>query len=105
MVSTASGALLIAGRHPGLAFQLSYDDGWTWKCCQFDTTFWANGFAYEIEPDRRKAIIRALATANKGDIVLIAGKGHEDYQIFKDRTVHFSDAEVIGETLRAMEAV
>ncbi|MBP1659696.1 MAG: UDP-N-acetylmuramoylalanyl-D-glutamate--2,6-diaminopimelate ligase, partial [Candidatus Aminicenantes bacterium] len=45
---------------------------------------------YEIEPDRRKAIARALATANKGDVVIIAGKGHEDYQIFKDRTVHFS---------------
>ncbi len=52
---------------------------------------------YEIEPDRRKAIVRALATANKGDIVIIAGKGHEDYQVFKDRTVHFSDVEVAAE--------
>jgi len=59
---------------------------------------------YEVEPDRRKAIVRAMATANKGDIVLIAGKGHEDYQIFKDRTVHFSDIEVVEETLRGMEA-
>jgi UDP-N-acetylmuramoyl-L-alanyl-D-glutamate--2,6-diaminopimelate ligase len=58
---------------------------------------------YEIEPDRRKAIVRALATANKGDIVLIAGKGHEDYQIFRDRTVPFSDVAVIQETLLAME--
>jgi UDP-N-acetylmuramoyl-L-alanyl-D-glutamate--2,6-diaminopimelate ligase len=58
--------------------------------------------AYEVEPDRRKAIARALATANKGDIVLIAGKGHEDYQVFGDRTVHFSDVEVVEETLRAM---
>jgi len=69
-----------------------------------------NGFikeavkAYEVEPDRRKAIVRALATANKGDYVLIAGKGHEDYQIFKDRTVHFSDIEVVRETLREMGA-
>lgn len=61
--------------------------------------------AYEVEPDRRKAIVRALATANKGDIVLVAGKGHENYQIFRDRTVHFSDIEVIQEALRAMEAV
>ncbi len=60
--------------------------------------------AYEVEPDRRRAIVRALATANKGDIVLIAGKGHEDYQIAKDRTVHFSDVEVVEETLRGMEA-
>jgi UDP-N-acetylmuramoyl-L-alanyl-D-glutamate--2,6-diaminopimelate ligase len=59
--------------------------------------------AYEIEPDRRKAIVRALATANKGDIVLVAGKGHENYQIFRDRTVHFSDVEVVEETLRGME--
>jgi UDP-N-acetylmuramoyl-L-alanyl-D-glutamate--2,6-diaminopimelate ligase len=59
---------------------------------------------YEIEPDRRKAIARALATANKGDFVLVAGKGHEDYQIFKDRTVHFGDIEVVEETLQAMEA-
>jgi UDP-N-acetylmuramoyl-L-alanyl-D-glutamate--2,6-diaminopimelate ligase len=59
--------------------------------------------AYEAEPDRRKAIVRALATANKGDIVLIAGKGHETYQIFKDRTVHFSDIEVVEETLRESE--
>jgi UDP-N-acetylmuramoyl-L-alanyl-D-glutamate--2,6-diaminopimelate ligase len=58
---------------------------------------------YEIEPDRKKAIVRALATANKGDIVLIAGKGHETYQIFKDRTVHFSDIEVVEEALRRTE--
>jgi UDP-N-acetylmuramoyl-L-alanyl-D-glutamate--2,6-diaminopimelate ligase len=59
--------------------------------------------AYEVEPDRRKAIVRALATANKGDVVLIAGKGHENYQVFKDRTVHFSDVEVVEETLRGLE--
>jgi len=59
--------------------------------------------AYEVEPDRKKAIVRALATANKGDIVLIAGKGHEDYQIFKDRTIHFSDIEVVEEILRETE--
>jgi UDP-N-acetylmuramoyl-L-alanyl-D-glutamate--2,6-diaminopimelate ligase len=59
---------------------------------------------YEVEPDRRKAIARALATANKGDFVLVAGKGHEDCQVFANRTVHFSDIEVVGEILRAMEA-
>jgi UDP-N-acetylmuramoyl-L-alanyl-D-glutamate--2,6-diaminopimelate ligase len=58
---------------------------------------------YEVEPDRRKAIVRALATANKGDVVLIAGKGHENYQVFKDRTVPFSDVEVAEETLRGPE--
>jgi UDP-N-acetylmuramoyl-L-alanyl-D-glutamate--2,6-diaminopimelate ligase len=58
---------------------------------------------YEVEPDRRKAIVRALATANKGDVVLVAGKGHENYQIFKDRTIPFSDVEVVEETLRGLE--
>jgi UDP-N-acetylmuramoyl-L-alanyl-D-glutamate--2,6-diaminopimelate ligase len=59
---------------------------------------------YEIVPDRKEAIARGLAMANKGDYVLVAGKGHEDYQIFKDRTIHFSDIEVINEILRRMEA-
>jgi UDP-N-acetylmuramoyl-L-alanyl-D-glutamate--2,6-diaminopimelate ligase len=55
--------------------------------------------AYEIVPDRREAIAKALAEARKGDIVLVAGKGHEDTQTFKDRTIHFSDHEVIAEIL------
>jgi UDP-N-acetylmuramoyl-L-alanyl-D-glutamate--2,6-diaminopimelate ligase len=53
----------------------------------------------EIEVDRRKAIERALELAQKGDFVLIAGKGHETYQIFKDRTIHFDDREVVREAL------
>ena len=59
--------------------------------------------AYEVEPDRAKAVARALAAANKGDIVLIAGKGHETYQVFRDRTVHFSDIEVVEGALRDLE--
>ncbi len=47
------------------------------------------------EQDRRRAIERALSEAQGGDIVLIAGKGHEDYQILKDRTIHFSDVEEV----------
>lgn len=53
----------------------------------------------EVEVDRRKAIERALETAQKGDFVVIAGKGHETYQIFKDRTIHFDDREVVREAL------
>lgn len=54
---------------------------------------------YDIVPDRREAIARALASAGSEDYVLIAGKGHEDYQVFRDRTVHFSDVEAVREIL------
>jgi UDP-N-acetylmuramoyl-L-alanyl-D-glutamate--2,6-diaminopimelate ligase len=55
---------------------------------------------YELVPDRGEAIAKAVGAARKGDIVLIAGKGHETYQILKDRTVHFSDAEAAAEAIR-----
>lgn len=51
------------------------------------------------EVDRRKAIALALSLAAPGDSVLIAGKGHEDYQIFADRTIHFDDREAASEEL------
>ncbi len=54
---------------------------------------------YSVEVDRRAGIRTALAHACEGDAVLIAGKGHEDYQIFADRTVHFDDREVAREEL------
>lgn len=47
-----------------------------------------------VEPDRQAAIEAAVAEGRAGDLVLVAGKGHETYQIFADRTVHFDDAEV-----------
>ena len=46
-----------------------------------------------VEPDRGAAIALLKTTANNNDVVLIAGKGHEDYQILKDRTIHFDDRE------------
>ncbi|GAB4273637.1 MAG: UDP-N-acetylmuramoyl-L-alanyl-D-glutamate--2,6-diaminopimelate ligase [Coriobacteriia bacterium] len=52
-----------------------------------------------VEVDRRAAIERAIGMAGPGDAVLIAGKGHEDYQIFADRTIHFDDREVAREVL------
>ena len=48
---------------------------------------------YEVEPDRSKAIKLSINMAQEGDTVLIAGKGHEDYQIFADKTIHFDDCE------------
>jgi UDP-N-acetylmuramoyl-L-alanyl-D-glutamate--2,6-diaminopimelate ligase len=53
----------------------------------------------QVEVDRRRAIELALKQAKQGDFVLVAGKGHETYQIFKDRTIHFDDREVVREYL------
>ena len=55
------------------------------------------GCPYECITDRKEAILHAIAIAKEGDVVVIAGKGHEDYQIFKDKTIHFDDAEVVRE--------
>jgi UDP-N-acetylmuramoyl-L-alanyl-D-glutamate--2,6-diaminopimelate ligase len=55
---------------------------------------------YLIEPDREKAIGVAMDEARAGDIVLLAGKGHENYQILADRTLEFDDREVARRALR-----
>lgn len=47
--------------------------------------------------DRREAIFTAVKMSQKGDLVVVAGKGHENYQIFADKTIHFDDAEVVAE--------
>ena len=49
--------------------------------------------------DRRQAIFRAVEIARAGDIILILGKGHENYQILKDKTIHFDDKEVALEAI------
>lgn len=48
---------------------------------------------FETVVDRREAIQKACSISKPGDIILIAGKGHETYQIFKNETIHFSDLE------------
>jgi UDP-N-acetylmuramoyl-L-alanyl-D-glutamate--2,6-diaminopimelate ligase len=58
---------------------------------------------YEVIPDRREAIRKALAFSREGDYVLVAGKGHEDYQIFSDKTIPFSDIEVIKSLVTEMK--
>jgi UDP-N-acetylmuramoyl-L-alanyl-D-glutamate--2,6-diaminopimelate ligase len=54
------------------------------------------------EPDRARAIFRAIAEAQPGDVVLLAGKGHETYQVLKDRTIPFDDRETAREVLRSL---
>lgn len=54
----------------------------------------ADAERFEVEPDRRAAIARAVELAGPDDFVLIAGKGHEDYQIIGSQTIHFDDCEV-----------
>jgi UDP-N-acetylmuramoyl-L-alanyl-D-glutamate--2,6-diaminopimelate ligase len=53
-----------------------------------------------IEPDRATAIARALNEAREGDVVILAGKGHETYQVLKDRTIPFDDRAVARDVLR-----
>jgi len=57
---------------------------------------------YQIVPDRREAIETAVSIARKGDVVVIAGKGHEDYQILGDRTIPFDDRKLAAELIREL---
>jgi UDP-N-acetylmuramoyl-L-alanyl-D-glutamate--2,6-diaminopimelate ligase len=54
------------------------------------------------EPDRAKGIRLALEEARPGDVVLIAGKGHEPYQVLKGQTIHFDDREMARDILRTL---
>jgi UDP-N-acetylmuramoyl-L-alanyl-D-glutamate--2,6-diaminopimelate ligase len=56
--------------------------------------------AYFVELDRKKAIHQALELATPDDIILIAGKGHETYQIFAHQTITFDDREVVKDACR-----
>lgn len=53
--------------------------------------------------DRKEAIFYAVKMAKPHDFIAVAGKGHEDYQIFADRTIHFDDAEVLLEAFKEIE--
>jgi UDP-N-acetylmuramoyl-L-alanyl-D-glutamate--2,6-diaminopimelate ligase len=57
---------------------------------------------FDVEPDRRKAIRLALIEAMPGDVVLIAGKGHEKVQIMREGTYPFDDVQVAREALQQM---
>jgi UDP-N-acetylmuramoyl-L-alanyl-D-glutamate--2,6-diaminopimelate ligase len=57
-----------------------------------------------VEPDRRAAIARAIELAEPGDVVVIAGKGHEQGQEIAGRTLPFDDREVARDSLRHLGA-
>ena len=58
------------------------------------------GCPYEVVEDRREAIARAIAQAQPGDIVLVAGKGHEDYQIIGRTKHHLDDVEEVRKAFK-----
>lgn len=57
-------------------------------------TGFSDGYSYDVDEDRTQAIARAIALATPDDIILIAGKGHEPYQVFAHKTVEFDDRKV-----------
>ncbi|MDH5551831.1 MAG: UDP-N-acetylmuramoyl-L-alanyl-D-glutamate--2,6-diaminopimelate ligase [Nitrosomonas sp.] len=59
---------------------------------------------FSVDADRASAIYQAIYSAKKGDVVLIAGKGHEEYQEIKGEKIPFSDAKIVQETLRELTA-
>jgi UDP-N-acetylmuramoyl-L-alanyl-D-glutamate--2,6-diaminopimelate ligase len=63
-----------------------------------------DGGAHEIVPDRRAAIARAVGLVGEGDILLVAGKGHETMQILGTELHHFDDRTVVREILAEMES-
>lgn len=57
---------------------------------------------YLIIENRREAIKKAMEIAKKDDVIVVAGKGHEDYQILRDKTIHFDEREIIGELINEL---
>jgi UDP-N-acetylmuramoyl-L-alanyl-D-glutamate--2,6-diaminopimelate ligase len=59
---------------------------------------------YEVEPDREKAIKLAIESAHEGDLIVLAGKGHEDYQIIGKTKNHFDDREIARKIIAQRES-
>lgn len=57
------------------------------------------GCPYEVIENRRAAIEFALTNARENDVIILAGKGHETYQLIKGRTIHFDEKEIVAEIL------
>ena len=67
------------------------------------TSLSLNKDKYIVIENRKEAIKKAINIANKGDVIVIAGKGHETYQILKNETIHFDEREVVKEILESMK--
>jgi UDP-N-acetylmuramoyl-L-alanyl-D-glutamate--2,6-diaminopimelate ligase len=52
--------------------------------------------------NRKEAIKKAISIAKKGDVIVIAGKGHEDYQVLKEGKIHFDEREIVAEILKEL---
>jgi UDP-N-acetylmuramoyl-L-alanyl-D-glutamate--2,6-diaminopimelate ligase len=63
-----------------------------------------DGLDLDVELDRRRAIERALEQAREGDVVVVAGKGHEQGQEIAGRKLPFDDREVVRDALRQLKA-
>ena len=57
---------------------------------------------HKVVENRKEAIKEAILMAEEGDVIVIAGKGHETYQILKDKTIHFDEREVVDEIIKSM---
>lgn len=57
---------------------------------------------YSVIENRKEAIKEAIKIAKAGDVIVIAGKGHEDYQILKDEVIHFDEREVVAEIMKEL---
>lgn len=57
---------------------------------------------YVVIPDRREAIQYAISHAQKDDLIVLAGKGHEDYQVIGEKEIHFDEREIVAEVLAAL---
>ena len=57
---------------------------------------------YIVVENRREAIKKAMEIARQYDVIVVAGKGHEDYQILKDKTIHFDEREIIKELIEEL---
>ncbi len=81
------------------------DHGKIKKIAPENLQFNDDAHTYTVIPERRKAIETAISAAKHGDIVLIAGKGHEDYQILGTNKIPFDDRVVVEQTLKFKESI